>query len=191
MRAGPTRWVTAIGLRQEAYGTHSIRRRKASMIYKAAGEIRAIQILPGHSKSGNTVRYLGVDVDASLNHRHRIGHAIERPLQLFFGMPRGARERRLRIRVHPAGRDIGPAAFALGWVLNNRLVTSAIAGSRLEEPWDGYVRALDDPFAAQDEALVEELVAPGQTSTPGYLDPVHPVEGRVPQVGARRNRGRG
>jgi integrase len=59
-------WVTAIGLRSEEYGTHSLRRTKASMIYKATGNIRAIQILLGHSKIENTVRYLGVDVEDAL-----------------------------------------------------------------------------------------------------------------------------
>jgi site-specific recombinase XerC len=58
--------VTAIGLRQEEYGTHSLRRTKASMICKATGNIRAIQILLGHSKIENTVRYLGVDVEDAL-----------------------------------------------------------------------------------------------------------------------------
>lgn len=59
-------WVTAIGLRPEEYGTHSLRRTKASMIYKATGNIRAIQVLLGHSKIENTVRYLGVDVEDAL-----------------------------------------------------------------------------------------------------------------------------
>jgi integrase len=59
-------WVTAIGLRPEEYGTHSLRRTKASMIYKATGNIRAIQILLGRSKIENTVRYLGVDVEDAL-----------------------------------------------------------------------------------------------------------------------------
>jgi hypothetical protein len=56
-------WVTAIGLRPEEDGTHSLRRTMASMIYRATGNIRATQILPGHSKIENTVRYLGVDVE--------------------------------------------------------------------------------------------------------------------------------
>lgn len=59
-------WVTAIGLRPEEYGTHSLRRTKASMIYKATGNLRAIQILLDHSKIENTVRYLGVDVEDAL-----------------------------------------------------------------------------------------------------------------------------
>lgn len=60
-------WVTAIGLTPEEYGTHSMRRTKASLIYKATGNLRAIQILLGHSKIENTVRYLGVDVDDVLS----------------------------------------------------------------------------------------------------------------------------
>ncbi|MGO4134444.1 tyrosine-type recombinase/integrase [Rhizobium brockwellii] len=59
-------WVTGIGLRQEDYGTHSLRRTKAAMIYKAAGNLRAIQILLGHTKIENTVRYLGVDIEDAL-----------------------------------------------------------------------------------------------------------------------------
>ena len=60
-------WVIAIGLRPEEYGTHSLRRTKASLIYKATGNLRAVQILLGHSKIENTVRYLGVDVDDALS----------------------------------------------------------------------------------------------------------------------------
>jgi integrase len=59
-------WVTAIGLRPEEYGTHSLRRTKASMIYKATGNLRAVQILLGHTKIENTVRYLGIDIEDAL-----------------------------------------------------------------------------------------------------------------------------
>lgn len=59
-------WVTAIGLKRAEYGTHSVRRTKAAMIYKATGNLRAIQILPGHTKIENTVRYLGVDIEDAL-----------------------------------------------------------------------------------------------------------------------------
>lgn len=55
-------WVTGIGLMQTEYGTHSLWRTKASIIYRATGNIRAVQILLGHSKIENTVRYLGIDV---------------------------------------------------------------------------------------------------------------------------------
>lgn len=59
-------WVTAIGLRREDYGTHSMRRTKAAIIYRATGNLRAVQILLGHTKIENTVRYLGVDVEDAL-----------------------------------------------------------------------------------------------------------------------------
>ena len=60
-------WVTGIGLRKEEYGTHSLRRTKASIIYKATGNLRAVQILLGHTKIESTVRYLGVDVEDALH----------------------------------------------------------------------------------------------------------------------------
>lgn len=59
-------WVTAIGLRREDYGTHSLRRTKASIIYKATGNLRAVQLLLGHTKIESTVRYLGVDLEDAL-----------------------------------------------------------------------------------------------------------------------------
>ena len=59
-------WVSIIGLGKREYGTHSMRRTKASLIYKATGNLRAIQILLGHTNIENTVRYLGVDVDDAL-----------------------------------------------------------------------------------------------------------------------------
>jgi len=59
-------WVTGIGLRREDYGTHSLRRTKASIIYKATGNLRAVQILLGHTKIESTVRYLGVDIEDAL-----------------------------------------------------------------------------------------------------------------------------
>lgn len=59
-------WVTAVGLRSEDYGTHSLRRTKASIIYKATGNLRAVQILLGHTKIENTVQYVGVDVEDAL-----------------------------------------------------------------------------------------------------------------------------
>ena len=59
-------WVIGIGLHAEDYGTHSLRRTKASIIYKRTGNLRAVQILLGHTKIESTVRYLGVDVDDAL-----------------------------------------------------------------------------------------------------------------------------
>jgi integrase len=59
-------WVTGIGLRAADYGTHSLRRTKASIIYKQTGNLRAVQILLGHAKIESTVRYLGVDIEDAL-----------------------------------------------------------------------------------------------------------------------------
>ena len=59
-------WVIGIGLRAEDYGTHSLRRTKASVIYKQTGNLRAVQILLGHTKIESTVRYLGIDVEDAL-----------------------------------------------------------------------------------------------------------------------------
>lgn len=61
------RWVGEIGLDTSAYGTHSMRRSKASMIYKKTKNLRAVQILLGHTKLESTVRYLGIEVDDALD----------------------------------------------------------------------------------------------------------------------------
>jgi integrase len=59
-------WVTQIGLEPSGYGTHSMRRTKASLIYKRTKNLRAIQLLLGHTKLESTVRYLGIEVDDAL-----------------------------------------------------------------------------------------------------------------------------
>jgi integrase len=59
-------WVTGVGLRREDYGTHSLRRTKASIVYKQTGNLRAVQILLGHTKIETTVRYLGVEEEDAL-----------------------------------------------------------------------------------------------------------------------------
>jgi site-specific recombinase XerC len=58
--------VAGIGLRREDYGTHSLRRTKAALIYKRTGNLRAVQILLGQTKIESTVRYLGMDVEDAL-----------------------------------------------------------------------------------------------------------------------------
>ena len=60
------RWVSAIGLDPATYGTHSLRRTKASLIYRRTKNLRAVQILLGHTKLESTIRYLGIDVDDAL-----------------------------------------------------------------------------------------------------------------------------
>ena len=59
-------WVEEIGLDSANYGTHTMRRTKASLIYKCTKNLRAIQLLLGHTKLDSTVRYLGIEVDDAL-----------------------------------------------------------------------------------------------------------------------------
>jgi len=59
-------WIASIGLDPTLYGTHSIRRTKATLIYRRTGNLRAVQLLLGHTKVESTVRYLGIEVDDAL-----------------------------------------------------------------------------------------------------------------------------
>ena len=78
-------------------------------------------------------------------------------------------------------RGLTAGQFAVGWVLNNRLVTAVIAGPRTEAQWTEYVGALDYRFTPEDEAMVDAHVTVGHPSTPGYNDPAYPIEGRLPR----------
>ena len=59
-------WVKAIGLDATLYGTHSLRRTKATLIYRQTKNLRAVQLLLGHTKMESTIRYLGIEVDDAL-----------------------------------------------------------------------------------------------------------------------------
>jgi integrase len=59
-------WVASIGLDPSKYGTHSLRRTKAAQIYRKTGNLRAVQLLLGHTKLESTVRYLGIEVEDAL-----------------------------------------------------------------------------------------------------------------------------
>ena len=59
-------WVEELGLDRSDYGTHSMRRTKATLIYRRTKNLRAVQLLLGHSKLESTVRYLGIEVDDAL-----------------------------------------------------------------------------------------------------------------------------
>lgn len=61
-----SRWVASIGLDAKLFGTHSLRRTKATLIYRRTGNLRAVQLLLGHTKIESTVRYLGIEVDDAL-----------------------------------------------------------------------------------------------------------------------------
>ena len=59
-------WVAELGLDPTSYGTHSMRRTKATLIYRRTKNLRAVQLLLGHSKLESTVRYLGIEVDDAI-----------------------------------------------------------------------------------------------------------------------------
>lgn len=65
-------WVAAIGLDPTSYGTHSMRRTKATLLYRRTKNLRAIQLLLGHSKLDSTVRYLGIEIDDALEMSERM-----------------------------------------------------------------------------------------------------------------------
>lgn len=88
-----------------------------------------------------------------------------------------------KIKAHAERRGMSAAEFAFNWVLNSGAVTSVLAGPRTLEQWRAYHGALGRAFDAEDEALIDALVAPGHPSTPGYTDPRYPVTGRRPRVG--------
>jgi aryl-alcohol dehydrogenase (NADP+) len=84
-----------------------------------------------------------------------------------------------RIKAHAEARGVTAAQFAFAWVIHNQLVTASIAGPRTEEQLNDYLGAVDLEFNADDEALIDGMVAPGHPSTPGYSDPAYAIEGRV------------
>jgi integrase len=59
-------WIEEIGLDPTSYVTHTMRRTKASLIYRRTKNIRAVQLLPGHTQLESTVRYLGIEVEDAL-----------------------------------------------------------------------------------------------------------------------------
>ena len=65
-------WVVSIGLDPAAYGTHSMRRTKATLLYRRTKNLRAVQLLLGHSSLDSTVRYLGIEIDDALEMSEQI-----------------------------------------------------------------------------------------------------------------------
>jgi aryl-alcohol dehydrogenase-like predicted oxidoreductase len=85
------------------------------------------------------------------------------------------------LQAHASSRGATAAAFAVAWLLANRLVTSVLAGPRTQEQLTSYLGGLEYPFDREDERLLDGLVASGHPSTPGYSDPRYPIEGRIPR----------
>jgi aryl-alcohol dehydrogenase-like predicted oxidoreductase len=83
-----------------------------------------------------------------------------------------------RVAAHARSRGMTPSQFAVNWVLNSRIVSSAIVGPRTLEQMREYLGAVGLGFDADDEALIDSMVVTGHPSTPGYNDPAYPIEGR-------------
>ena len=83
------------------------------------------------------------------------------------------------LKAHCDSKGVALAHFATAWVLAHKAVSAVIAGPRTLEQWQSYFGALDCSISAEDEALVDSLVAPGHPSTPGYNDPAYPLPARV------------
>jgi aryl-alcohol dehydrogenase (NADP+) len=83
-----------------------------------------------------------------------------------------------KLKAHAEKTGRTALRFALAWLWANPIVTSVIAGPRTLAQWQEYVDAIGTPWTADDEALVDSLVAPGHPSTPGYNDPQYPFYGR-------------
>jgi aryl-alcohol dehydrogenase-like predicted oxidoreductase len=87
-----------------------------------------------------------------------------------------------KLKEHAEARGGTAVAFAVAWLLNNRSISSVIAGPRTLEQWKSYVTGLSYRWAPEDEALVNRYVVTGHPSTPGYNDPSYPLLGRFPIV---------
>jgi aryl-alcohol dehydrogenase-like predicted oxidoreductase len=87
-----------------------------------------------------------------------------------------------KLKEHAEKRGTTLVAWAVAWVLNSRAITATIAGPRTLEQWQSYFAALDYKWTAEDEKLADSLVVPGHASTPGFIDPQYPVEGRFAAV---------
>ena len=82
------------------------------------------------------------------------------------------------LAAHCQAKGVTLPHFATAWVLAHRHVSAVIAGPRTLAQWQDYLGALDVAIDAEDEALVDRLVAPGHPSTPGYNDPAYPLHQR-------------
>ena len=87
-----------------------------------------------------------------------------------------------RIKARAERRGMSASQFAVAWVLNSALVSSAIAGPRTFGQWSEYLKAQDRGFTAADEAFIDRLIPPGQSSAQPFDDPRLPVAGRIPRT---------
>ncbi len=78
-------------------------------------------------------------------------------------------------------KNTTPTAFAIAWLLNNQVTTSPIIGPRTTEQMRDYLAGVEYQLEPEDEVFIDRLVAPGHASTPNFVDPAYPIEGRYVQ----------
>jgi aryl-alcohol dehydrogenase-like predicted oxidoreductase len=149
-----------------------------------------IEVLPAARAFGLGVVPYSPLARGVLTGKYKVGEAVEP------GSRAGRRDKRMlesewrpeslaiaeKLVRHAETRGTSLVAWACAWVLNNRAVSSIIAGPRTFDQWASYLAVLDYAWTAEDEQLADSLVVPGHASTPGFTDPAYPVEGRFPAI---------
>ena len=159
--------------------------------YNAMNRMPEVEVLPAAAQYGMGVVPYSPLARGVLTGKYRAGRKPTRGTRAGRGdqrileteMRRESLKAAERIARHAAKRGMTPGELAFLWVLNNKLVTSVLAGPRTLAHWRGYLDALGHEFTPADEALIDRLVAPGHPSTPGYNDPQYPIEGRPTWIG--------
>lgn len=154
--------------------------------YNLLNRMPEVEILPACEHHGIGVAPYSPIARGVLTGKYRPGAAPAADTRAGRGDKRIAetefREESLQIaqtlQVHAAAKGVSLAQFATAWVLAHGGVSAVIAGPRTLAQWQDYLPALDCQISAEDEALVDSLVAPGHPSTPGYTDPAYPLVGR-------------
>ncbi len=107
----------------------------------------------------------------------RVGRGDKRMMETEFREESLAIAQTLKIYCEKNNRQL--AHFATAWVLANKAVSAVIAGPRTLAQWQDYFASIDTVISSDDEAFIDSLVSPGHPSTPGYNDPVYPLNGRI------------
>lgn len=155
--------------------------------YNLLNRMPEVEVLPGCAHYGIGVTPYSPIARGVLTGKYQLGVAPEQ------GSRAARSERRIMqtewrtesldiaqvLRDHAQQRGVSAVQFAVAWLLANRIISSVIAGPRTPQQWDDYFGAIDYQWTAEDEALIDSLVAPGHPSTPGYSDPQYPFYGRI------------
>lgn len=151
--------------------------------YNLLNRMPEVEILPACEHHGVGVTSYSPIARGVLTGKYLPGQAPEQGTRAARGDKRMAetefREESLviaqQLKQHAEARGVTLAQFATAWVLAHRAVSSVIAGPRTLAQWQDYAPALGYAVTAEDEALVDSLVAPGHPSTPGFTDPNYPL----------------